>query len=69
MTTSRWSKGPVVAIIGQRTPDGDFGPCAHESCDTRAVHIIDMTIDGLFVITYVCETHHARLQQLAEVKP
>lgn len=67
--TSRWKPDPHVAILSQRTPTGDFGPCAHENCDARAVRIVDLTIDGLFVITYVCDEHLARLERLAEVKP
>lgn len=70
--TSRWSPptaGAVIDIVEQRTPRSDFGPCAHDDCESRAVRTVELTIDGILAITYVCARHFDRLLAISKDRP
>lgn len=70
--TSRWSPpsaGTVIKIIEQRTPRSDFGPCSHEECEMRAVRTVELTIEGVLAITYVCAEHFDRLLAISKDRP
>jgi hypothetical protein len=70
--TSRWSPptaGAVIKIVEQRAPRSDFGPCAHEGCEYRAVRTVELTIDGTLAITYVCALHFDRLIAITKDRP
>jgi hypothetical protein len=44
-------------VIEDRIASGDVGPCSHQACKNRALHIITITVKGLETTVYACAEH------------
>ena len=54
----------AVTVMFNKHARGDIGPCAHDACGDRAARIYDICVNGVWMRTWVCDTHGDALEAI-----